>query len=211
MKKIAILLSLLSVLVFSPTVYANLVNVGDLVSRGEIGALGGGEMTIINQTTGVTFRTFCLEVAFALSGQDFYVADISNNVLSGGPGQTGEPLSGGTKWLFYNWAMGTLPGYNRTDQTIYGENALQLAIWYLQGDLNSAWTPTYDGGYFYSLAAQHLSDGLLLPVYAVNPIGPWPLYSGDAQSFLVTPEPLTILMLGAGLIGLAGLRRKEQE
>ena len=163
-----------------------------------------------NVTTGESFYTFCLEQSvYMYGGGQYQVTNISNKVISGGTGQTAVFLDGGTKWLFYQWATGTLSGYIQGDPTSKGEGALQLAIWQLQGQSFGLLQGDYSGVDFYNAAVNHRSEGNLLPVFAANPV----LLGTDkeGQSFLIvqTPEPMTLILLGAGLLGLAGLRRKE--
>jgi hypothetical protein len=178
------------------------VSLNDVVTVKDWGPGGGGEILYYNYTANSYFTTFCLEKGvYIYPGYDYQITNISNNVISGGAGAT--TLNAETKWLFYQWAMGTLSGYNQ-----YGEEALQQAIWYFQSQISES--DLSDGAmYFVKLAGSDNSNGSLLPVYSANPILKGTTTEG--QSFLViqTPEPLTLILLGAGLLGLAGLRRKE--
>jgi hypothetical protein len=105
--------------------------------------------------------------------------------------------------MFFTGKLASDYGYVKGD-AYKGEDALQLAIWKLEdeytGDLGAY-------SYFYDLAlANGWADNDLHGVAVINPIEG----STQKQSILVlTPEPLTLLLMGLGLVGLAGLRRKE--
>jgi hypothetical protein len=212
MKKIIV--SVLAVcLVFSATaVLATPVEVGDTVqflSTG--GTTGGGVFTIKDINQNVTFGSFCLERNEYIScNTPYIVAGITEAAVSGGVGGASggsDTLSGKTAWLFYNFTMGTLPGYNGSQAS---QDLLQKAIWMLEGELDVS------DNYFYTLAMTGLvAPNTYIDVWSKDYIGPVRVlnlvdkYGTRAQDqMVVTPEPLSLLLLGLGLMGVAGVRRK---
>ena len=98
--------------------HATPVAVNDIITVKDWGPGGGGEILYYNYSTQQYFSTFCLEKeVYIYPGYDYQVTNISNTVISGGTGS--KILVGETKWLFYQWAMGTLEKYS-----LYGEGSL---------------------------------------------------------------------------------------
>jgi hypothetical protein len=220
------ILAIIGIFLLYPSAYAYPVSVGDYIYVASSGPFGGGEIGVVNQTNGFKFESFCLEreeVVLQGSNNPYRVYDLSGYAMSGGGGAVNgkDELSGATKWLYYNFWTGVLAheyGYDGFDKK-KGPGALQLAIWYLEGETNSLKEKDgdgkrWDGTDFYNLAIKHETDGALLPVYAMNIQGPYKTGAevGEGQSMLVvvTPEPLTAILLGAGLLGLAVLGRRER-
>lgn len=198
------IIAILSCLLFVVPAYSTPVSVGDIVQVTSWNPTnGGGELTYYNYSALTSFTTFCIEKGvYTYPNSKYQIADISDSVITGGSGL--NVLNPETKWLFYAWAVGALAEYSKAFEV-----DLQLAIWFFQGQIGES-DLSDKALYFVNLALKDTSDGSLLPVFAANPIL---LGSPDTegQSFLVvqTPEPLTLILLGAGLLGLAGLRRKE--
>jgi hypothetical protein len=180
------------------------VSQGQQIKITEAGSAGGGEFTVKNSSNSILFYSFCLELSETIDLNTLYTIDtISKSAVKGGVGGNPDPISDKTAWLYSNFVAGTLTGYSKSSST-QGENALQHAIWMFEQEENVNAT-----NYFYNLAnTSGWTGGYTGDVWAVNLKD---ATGADRQSILVTatPEPFTILLLGLGLVGLAGLRRKE--
>jgi len=172
---------------------------------------GGGEFSM-STNKGVNFISFCLEIGETINpGQPYVIQTIVPYATGGAGGASGgqDSISGKTAWLYYMFFTGQLAsqyGYVKSDAA-KGEDALQLAFWKLEGEYTGE-LGSYS--YFYDLVntgGNGWNDNDLHGVAVINPIDG---NNNQAQSILVlTPEPLTLLLMGLGLVGLAGLRRKE--
>jgi hypothetical protein len=204
----------LAAILISSTAQAYPVSVGESITvTAWSGGTGGGEFTIVS-SGGVSFKSFCLERDEYLTPSVFYkIADISTTAIRGGiDTDAGDQLDPRTAYLFYHFAIGDLKvdathPYSKSDPD-YGQDALQRAIWILEGEL------TVDGSNkFYAL----VKDLVLPDIGAVRVINPVDVsYSSTdpryfKQSILVlTPEPGTMGLLGAGLFLLGALNRKKE-
>jgi hypothetical protein len=160
-----------------------------------------------------TFQTFCLEEQEFIKPNTTYDVIINNKAIYGGVGAAGDPISQGTAFLYEQFAKGTLTGFN------YGAGRdatdLQKAIWYLEdetpnGALNTFYTNLLISQ-FGSVANAKLDnngryDVSVLNLYDVGHAGD-PNYRDQDLLILNVPEPMTIMFLGLGLVGVAFSRR----
>jgi hypothetical protein len=165
-----------------------------------------------------TFQSFCLELDEYLDPYVKYNATLSDYANRGGVGGYDDNhrdyLSKGVAWLYYNFAKGTLGSY----QYDGGEEAreasaglLQYAIWYLEDEVTGT---SYDSNIFVQAAvakfgnltnAKANSYGL----YGVKVVNLVDDKGGKHQDTLVvTPIPAAVWLLGTGLLGLVGIRRR---
>lgn len=157
------------------------------------------------------FESFCLEKGEVFYYNTPYFYTIDSVAIQGGIGPGGDHISWGTALLYSQFAAGSLQGYfgaNRYNNA----GALQEAIWMLEGDLTPNWNnaflayllgKTNDKAYWTGNAP----DGQY-GVYVLNVWGD-EAHTSLAQSQLIvaTPEPATLCLYGAGLLGFGVLRR----
>jgi len=171
-----------------------------------------------------TFESFCLEHGEYIYPDTTHSATLNSGaVLGGAGGSVGgiDPLSKGSAWLYYQFAKGTLANYNYDGTNAERKSsaaALQDAIWWLEEESADPGA----GNVFreailaaFGNAANAMADnGGLYPVMVANL---WENgYAGvsghERQDVLiVTPIPSAIWLLGWGLIGLVGVRRRRMQ
>jgi len=185
--------------------------------------------TTINQVSttsyGNTFQTFCVENQVVYSPGTTYSAVLSQY----SPKDSNHALTLGAAWLYWQFATGVLQSYDYTNTSTGRNNTaglLQQEIWYLMGQTQAGFNPNND--VFNTLATNAIGASNLLNasngafgVYVLN------LYTDsthqtEVQDQLVlagpndeglpapTPIPAAAWLLGSGLMGLLGLRRKQK-
>lgn len=175
-----------------------------------------------------TFQTFCLETQVEYSTNTPYSA-----VLSNYSPMDGKALTQGAAWLYWQFATGQLQGYDYSNATSRTNSAglLQEAIWSLMNQSQPFTNQPVNSSTnsFYSLASTTLGANLLnanngqYNVYVLN-LYTDPSHTTEAQDQLVlagpldepnvppspTPIPAAAWLLGSGLMGLLGLKRRKE-
>lgn len=148
-----------------------------------------------------TFETFCLEASEQYRPGNNYNFTINVGAVQGGQsGQTVpgfDPLDARTAYLYFNFRMGTLSGfdYSAAGRAASAE-ALQKAIWYIEGEtgVNNA---------FVALADAAVSGGQWVGIGNVRVLN-----LSDSE-FPNAQDQLTIIRdiptPGAGVLALVGL------
>ena len=230
-----ILLAFLFLITFSQTVFSYTLRTAD--GMGPYDAGSGGEFTlkpgdglewVLNYYdakaknaggTSNTFQSFCLEYNENISDGTLYSATLSNASIYGGTYHASDPLSKGTAWLYSLFAKGTLSGYHYGSGRTTSAAEFQEAIWWLEDEISLSDPDensfihaaiTQFGGT--AAGAKANADGL----YGVKVVNLWKYgYAGNIEyrrqdTLVVTPIPSAVWLLGCGLIGLVGIRRRNQ-
>jgi hypothetical protein len=171
----------------------------------------------VSSTQG-TFQSFCLEKNEYINAYGRYDVSLETAAIGGGfGGGHPDPLSQGSAYLYYEFAKGTLAGYDYLGTEAERETSaslLQEAFWALEDEIGAP-----AGNMFYQAALDEFGDYAkwdnegLYPVMVMNLWAQGHIYgcgeyAKQSQMVLTTPIPGAIYLLGAGLMGLVGIRRR---
>ncbi len=210
MLKKLILAILLAAATTAPSTFAATVSLSDIPNAG---STGGGEFRAVTTDHG-TFRTFCLEAVQGINLETPYKYTISDSAQS-----QGDPLSLATAWLYNEFLNGTLAGIvggalsGLYIQSNEDANALQNAIWYLEGEggANNAYAQK---------AVATVGNGDANGAYGVHVMNVWSSIdprtgrvTGDKQDQLIrVPDggtTLALLGMSMGFVAFASRRMRR--
>ena len=107
-----------------------------------ITGVGYSPLDLYNNNSGqLGFGTFCVDRALGITVPGTYNATI----IPSGVAPSGNQISVGTAWLFQQFALGSLAGYNYTPGAGRVDSAylLQGAIWLLEGQIRTFRTTSF--------------------------------------------------------------------
>ena len=166
---------------------------------------------------GSNFQTFCLEVNEYINWGGSYTAQLSNAAIAGGMGGgSPDPISIGTAYLYSQFAKGTLSGYDYSPTASRKTSAgyLQQTIWALEDEIGGGGYPSNPSNPFPGIVTTALGmdwTGVKANANRAYGVMVLNLYSGTTykqDQLVVTPIPPAVWLLGTGLVGLFGIRRR---
>ncbi|MGI6655986.1 MAG: PEP-CTERM sorting domain-containing protein [Desulfobulbus sp.] len=172
------------------------------------GTTTGGEFYIdTNGDQQYDYISFCAEKdEYITMGQTYTIDSVTDYAVAGGNGAVDgkDYLSAATKWVMANYILNQGIFYEET-RTVGMINDVQNIIWALEEEIS---------GY----ASQRYLDVLAQEDYSFEG-SVWVLNlntaaGGLAQSQIIyepVPEPTTMLLFGAGMLGLAAVARRREQ
>jgi hypothetical protein len=162
-----------------------------------------GEAGLPADLSNNSWESFCMEHNEVFSPGVSYNMDINVAAVQGGAGGPSLALDPRTAFLYWNFRMGTLPGYDYGAGRQASAGDLQAAIWYIQGNQAGGANNS-----FVALADLVVGLGVWTGIGDVRVLN---VYDGNgnlAQDQLtIVPTPGAAALMGLGMIGAARRRR----
>jgi hypothetical protein len=191
---------------------------GTVTTANSGGSWGYGSGLAVNGNS--YFQTFCTELFEEFSpGGQYTISTVGNNALDDGTGHP-VPITWGVAYLYSKFASGSLNGYSygygSGRETTAGN--LQVAIWYLLGEINTLSYNGANGTTFYNDAVAAATASSTTATSAANgAFGVADLTLGvpgaaQDQLVMVVPEATTmiagaLLLLPLGASALRAIRK----
>ena len=152
-----------------------------------------------------------------------YLAELNLKAVNGGVGGgSPDPLSIGAAWLYKQFAEGNLVGYDYNNNTPAGRAGsaalLQEAIWWLEDEITTlsgfnpflaqlSWMSNPKADYNPSTAGFNVR---VINMWGADANGNIDKNQPKQDMLVYLPDGgMTLVLLGAGLLGVAAIRRKE--
>ncbi|MFT3686235.1 MAG: PEP-CTERM sorting domain-containing protein [Phycisphaerales bacterium] len=162
-----------------------------------------GEAGLPADLSNSSWESFCMEHNEVFSPGGSYNMNINVAAVEGGAGGPSLALDPRTAYLYWNFRMGTLLGYDYGAGRQSTAGDLQAAIWYIQGNQAGG-----SNNYFVALAETVIGLGGWSGIGDVRVLN---VYDGNgnlAQDQLtIVPTPGAAALMGLGMIGAARRRR----